>query len=142
MNAEQILNTSWLFLGGAGLILKGIHFGVQHTAKESPVTLLTTGAILFPLATLIGIATDKIFEDMGWESNEARHLTTFFFTWMSSTALASGAAVGFGFTASLGTAWTLSIIALALLGGAGLIVLGIDNIYSNANHVGPRGIIV
>lgn len=138
MDSQKILNTSGLFLGGAYSLLKGIDYGIKHAAKGSPVTLLKTGVILFPLSILIGIATKKIFDDMGWQPSEARDLTIYLFSFISSTALASAAAVGFGFTTSLSTGWTVSAIAIYLLSGVSLIALGIMNICSNENHPAPQ----
>lgn len=138
MSFEKIFNTTGLFLGGTCLLLKARDHWITHGVKESPVTLLSTGAILFPLTILIGVATKKIFDEVGWQSSETWDLTIYLFTFISSTALTSAAAVGFGFTASLSTGLTVSLIAIELFIGTSCICLGIENVYSNTNHPAPR----
>lgn len=137
MNIERIMDYTKAFLGGTSLLIKGIDGVLKYSATESPVSLLKTGAILFPLSILIGIATDKIFDDIGWEPSLTRSLTTYLFTSISSTALASAAAVGFGFTASLSSGFSASLIAIEILLGLGIIGISIVNIYSDINQPAP-----
>lgn len=137
MNFEKIKNTSGLFLGGTYFLIKGLEQGIKHSAKESPVTLLTTSSILLPLSILIGIATKKILDDIGYQPNAIKDWTIYIFTVISSIALASAAAVGFGFTSSLSTGFTVSLIAAQLLVGVGCIREGIENICSDTNHPAP-----
>lgn len=103
------------FLTGLCCTLKATADGMQYVANEPPITLLTTSAILFPLAALIGIATQKIFDDLGWHPSDARFIVIGLFTMFSSTTLAAAAAVGFGVTPSLYTAWTASMVGFELL---------------------------
>jgi hypothetical protein len=143
MNCGRLMHTAGLFLGGTlsiGIGIQGIIDAANNTT-ESPIALIETGSILFPLAILIGIAAKKIFEDMGWQSSPARDLMISSFTIISATALASAAAVGFGFTFSLSIglevvclAIEIAVTAIAILIGTWLINKGLENVILDENH--------
>jgi hypothetical protein len=134
MDVGKTINTVGLFAGGAFFISKSIVDVAKYSTFASPTALLATGAILFPLALSIWTATEKIFDALGWESCDARNITNFIFTGVSSTMLASAAAVGLGLTTSMATGWIVNLIALQMILGISSIVLGIDNISSDLNH--------
>jgi hypothetical protein len=130
MNIEKAFNTTGLLLGGAFCIVESLKEGLTN----SPLSILKTGSILFPLSVLIGITTKKIFTNMGWQSSENRNLTICMLTSVSSVFLTSAAAIKFGFADSLETALKMNMIIVQPLLGIGLLRLGMQNIYSGKNH--------
>lgn len=131
---ENIVESASFFLAGGIFLLAGVATALDHTARESPIALLKTGAILFPLALLIGIATKKIFDHFRWQSKTAQFLIIHF-AYISSTVLASVAAVGCGLTVSLLTGWKVAAIANELLIGAICVIMSVENICFGKNRV-------
>lgn len=134
---DKSLNTAGLFIGAFALFTKGVDFAF-HLIEEPRIALVKTGAILFPLFIIIGTVTTKIFDELGWQPSEVRSITIYAFTFISSTVLASAAAVKFGLSASSKTAWIISGVIFPFFGfGICCLIQGFENIYLGANHRPP-----
>lgn len=144
MKLEKLFDTAFFCYAGYAFASGVLRETAVHTIEtgESPITLLKTAAVLYPLAISIGFVTKKIFDYFDL-NNKYPKLALCSFIWINVASVMWGAAeisVRMGLTSCKITAARVYLITIMLIAAGVSVTVALINICTDKHYKIPKGV--